>query len=131
MSTLYERIGGPNAVSAAVEHFYDKVLADERIRHFFQGVDLQRQIGKQKAFLTMAFGGPVRYTGADMRSAHRGLVERGLNDTHFDAVLENLVMTLGELGVAADLIGEAAAIAESVREDVLGRSVPALDVEAS
>jgi len=57
-----------------------------------------------------------------MKAAHKRLVDQmGLNDTHFDAVMENLGATLTELGVPADLIGEAAAIAESTREQVLGR----------
>lgn len=121
MTTLYERIGGAPAVKAAVEIFYGKVLADERIAHFFEGVDMANQSAKQRAFLIMAFGGPNAYTGADMRRGHAHLVERGLNDSHFDAVVENLAATLTELGVGMDDIGAVAAIAESVRDDVLGR----------
>jgi hemoglobin len=56
-----------------------------------------------------------------MRDAHAHLVKQGLNDSHFDAVVENLGATLKELGVADALIQEAAAIAESTRKDVLGR----------
>ena len=119
--SLYERIGGEAAVNAAVDVFYRKVLADDRINSFFEGVDMDKQAAKQKAFLTMALGGPNNYTGEDMRKGHAHLVERGLNDSHFDAVIENLGATLTELGVPADLIGEAAAIAESTRNDVLGR----------
>jgi hemoglobin len=121
MSSLYERIGGAPAVKAAVDIFYGKVLADERIAHFFEGVDMQRQIGKQRAFLVMAFGGPNTYTGDDMRRGHAHLVARGLNDSHFDAVVENLAATLSELGVGSAEITAVAAIAESVRDDVLGR----------
>ncbi len=117
--SLYDRIGGDAAVNAAVDVFYRKVLADDRISHFFEGVDMDKQAAKQKAFLTMAFGGPTNYTGKEMRLGHAHLVEKGLNDSHFDAVMENLGATLKELGVADDLIGEAAAIAESTRKDVL------------
>lgn len=118
---LYEKIGGEAAVDAAVDIFYRKVLADDRISEFFEGVDMDKQASKQKAFLTMAFGGPHNYTGKDMREGHAHLVERGLNDSHFDAVMENLGATLKELNVPDELIGEAAAIAESTRNDVLGR----------
>ncbi len=117
--SLYDRIGGDAAVNAAVDVFYRKVLADDRISHFFEGVDMEKQAAKQKAFLTMAFGGPASYTGKEMRLGHAHLVEKGLNDSHFDAVMENLGATLKELGVADDLIAEAAAIAESTRKDVL------------
>lgn len=122
MSTLFEQIGGDAAVNAAVDLFYRHVLSDDRIAHFFDGVDMERQAQKQKAFLTMAFGGPHNYTGADMKRGHAHLVKQGLNDSHFDAVAENLAKTLQELGVGQELIDQVLAIAESTREDVLGRS---------
>jgi hemoglobin len=75
----------------------------------------------QKAFLTFAFGGPQKYTGRTLRKSHAKLVEKGLNDSHFDAVIEHLGATLKELNVPDLLISEAAAIAESVRNDVLCR----------
>ncbi len=118
---LFEQLGGSGAVDAAVDIFYRKVLNDKRINHFFEGVDMDKQAAKQKAFLTMAFGGPHNYTGLDMRKGHAHLVTQGLNDSHFDAVMENLAGTLKELGVADNLIGQVAAIAESTRDDVLGR----------
>lgn len=121
MSSLYERLGGAGAVDAAVDIFYRKVLSDDRIAHFFDTVDMERQAAKQKAFLTMVFGGPAHYTGKDMREGHRHLVKQGLDDTHFDAVVENLAATLAELGVPAADIAEVGAIANSVRSDVLDR----------
>lgn len=121
MSSLYEQIGGEGAVNAAVDIFYRKVLKDDRIKRFFDGVDMDKQAAKQKAFLIMAFGGPHNYTGEDMRKGHAHLVKQGLNDSHFDAVMENLGATLAELNVPAQLIAQAAAIAESTRNDVLGK----------
>ena len=121
MSSLYEKLGGEDAVNAAVDIFYRKVLQDNRIKHFFAGVNMERQAAKQKAFLTMAFGGPHNYSGQDMRKGHAHLLKLGLNDSHFDAVVENLGATLAELKAPGDLIAEAAAIAESTRNDVLGR----------
>ncbi len=119
--TLFEKLGGEAAVDAAVDIFYRKVLADERINQFFDGVDMEQQAAKQKAFLTMAFGGPNHYTGKDLREGHAHLVERGLNDSHVDAVLENLADTLKELNVEQSLIDEVIAIAEGARNDVLNR----------
>jgi len=118
---LYEEIGGAAAVNAAVDIFYRKVLKDERINGYFGGVDMARQAAKQKAFLTMAFGGPNAYTGLDMRKGHAHLVSKGLTDSHFDAVIDNLATTLKELKVPDNLIAQVAAIAESTRKDVLGR----------
>lgn len=122
MSTLYDEIGGQASVDAAVDVFYRKVLSDDRISHFFDDIDMERQAQKQKAFLTMAFGGPNNYTSKDMRDGHAHLLKRGLNDGHFDAVAEDLGASLAELGVAQGLIDRVLAIAESTREDVLGRS---------
>ena len=119
--SLYEQLGGEAAVNAAVDLFYRKVLTDDRISHFFDGVDMDHQIAKQKGFLTMVFGGPVAYTGKDMRVGHAHLVQRGLNDSHVDAVIELLGETLAELGVQQEAIAKVAAIAESVRNDVLSR----------
>lgn len=118
---LYENIGGAAAVNAAVDIFYRKVLKDDRISRFFAGVDMTKQAAKQKAFLTVAFGGPNNYTGLDMRKGHAHLVKQGLNDSHFDAVVEDLGATLKELKVPDHLIAQVAAIAESTRNDVLGR----------
>lgn len=120
-ATVYELLGGAAAMDAAVDVFYRRVLSDDRISMFFDGVDMERQAAKQKAFLTMVLGGPAAYTGRDMRTAHAHLVARGLSDAHFDAVVEHLGATLAELGVPAELIGQVAATAGSVRADVLGR----------
>jgi len=119
--SLYEKLGGEAAVNAAVELFYRKVLSDKRISQFFEGVDMDNQAAKQKAFLTLAFGGPNNYSGKDLRTGHAHLVKNGLNSSHFDAVMENLGATLKELKVPEDLIQQAAAIAESTRNDILGR----------
>ncbi len=119
--SLYDQLGGEAAVNAAVDIFYRKVLSDYRINRFFDSSDMEKQAAKQRAFLTMAFGGPNNYTGTDMRTAHARFVKMGLNDSHFDAVMEHLTGTLQELNVPENLIAQVAAIAESTRNDVLGR----------
>ena len=120
-SSLYEQLGGQAAVNLAVDNFYRKVLTDDRVSHFFDGVDMDKQMAKQKAFLTMVFGGPNNYTGLDMRKGHAHLLKMGLNDSHVDAIIELLGQTLKELGVADNLIQQVAALAETTRADVLGR----------
>ncbi|MCP3139871.1 group I truncated hemoglobin [Pyxidicoccus xibeiensis] len=121
VKSVYEQIGGAPAMAAAVEVFYRKVLSDDRISHFFEDVDMERQAAKQKAFLTMVTGGPSSYSGRDMRAGHAHLVKSGLNDVHFDAVAGHLKETLEELGVPAPLVARVLAIAESARADVLNR----------
>lgn len=121
-SSLFDRIGGMTAVNAAVEIFYEKVMADETVSPFFRWVDIRAQSGKLKAFLAYAFGAPMKYTGKSMRNAHAHLVEKGLSDLHFNAVAGHLVATLQELKVDQGLISEVVQIAESTRNDVLGKS---------
>ena len=92
--SLFEKLGGEPAVDAAVDLFYRKVLGDKSIAKYFESTDMDGMRSKQKAFLTMAFGGPNSYTGQDMRAAHAHLVNDGLNDAHFDAVAGHLDATL-------------------------------------
>src|SRR5947209_4096480 len=108
-ASLYEQLGGEAAVNAAVDIFYRKVLSDDRVSSFFEDVDMDRQIGKQKAFLTMVFGGPNNYSGADLRRGHERLVARGLNDTHFDVIVELLGASLTDLNVPPALIAQVGA----------------------
>lgn len=82
---------------------------------------MAKQKLKQKVFLSMVFGGPASYTGKNMSDGHRYLLEKGLNDSHVDAVIELLGASLKEHGVKDEDIQEVAAIANSVRDDVLCR----------
>jgi hemoglobin len=120
--SLYERIGGQAAVMAAVDIFYQKVLADELTRPFFDSLDMAAQTKKQIAFMTWAFGGPAEYRGRDLTTAHAALVHnKGLSDVHFDAVAKHLDATLRELSVPDELIQEALGIVGGTRAQVLGR----------
>lgn len=120
--SLFEKLGGRPAVDAAVDLFYVKVLADPRINFFFEGIDMKRQRAKQKAFMTYTFGGAPNYSGQSMRKSHEHLVkEKGLNESHFNAVAENLVNTLNDLGVPQKLIDEVIAIVGSTKNDILNR----------
>lgn len=119
--SLFERLGGEAAIEAAVVGFYERIMSDPTLAPFFDGLDMGAQIKKQIAFMTMAFEGPSRYTGRDLRTAHARLVERGLNDSHFDSVQIHLRETLEELGVDAATVTEIAGIVENTRQDVLGK----------
>lgn len=118
-NSLYQKIGGKAAIDAAVELFYTKVLVDDRVKHFFDDINMNKQRRKQKEFLSAALGGPNPWTGKDMRTAHANLP--GLNETHFNAIAEHLKATLEELKVSPDIIGQVLAIVESTRNDVLNR----------
>lgn len=120
--SLYERIGGEAALMAAVDLFYAKVLANDLLRPFFKGLDMEAQVRKQIAFMSWAMGGPESYKGRDLTTAHAHLVKNlGLADAHFDAVAGCLEATLREMGVERGLIDEVLGRIGQTRSDVLGR----------
>ena len=118
---LYEELGGDAAISAALDQFYPKILADPLMSPYFQNVDMARLKSMAQAFLTMAFGGPNTYGGPGLRAIHAGPRRQGMNDEIFDRFMFHFGSTLKELGVPDDKLAQVAAIAEGARADVLGR----------
>lgn len=124
MTTLFEKLGGAEAVDLAVDKFYARVLDDDRVKHFFANTDMEKQREHQKAFLTYAFGGSGQYNGRYMREAHQEMVaNQGLSGEHFDAIAEDLLATLKDMGVSEDLRAEVAAVAAAPqhKKDVLNQ----------
>ena len=116
--SIYFRLGGQPAVDAAVELFYKKILADKSVNHFFDGINMAKQKAKQKQFLAASFGGPVPYTGKDLRKAHRNI---DLKESDFNAIAGHLQATLKELKIDDKLIAEVMAVAASTKDDVLDK----------
>ena len=98
---MYDEIGGATAVSVAVDEFYQRVFADPQLAGYFDGVDVHRLKGHQRAFITAALGGPPRYAGRSMAATHERL---NIQPAHFDAVVGHLIGTLLELGVQASTV---------------------------
>jgi hemoglobin len=117
-ASLYQQIGGAAALTAAVDLFYVKVLADERVNHFFEDINMKTQNRKQKAFLAAVLGAPVPWTGKDMRAAHANL---DIREEDFNAIAENLQNTLTELKLDEKLITQIMTIVASTKDDVLNR----------
>jgi truncated hemoglobin YjbI len=119
---LYDRVGGDKAMEVCVDLFYQKVLNDDLVSHFFKDTDMERQRLKQKSFLAMAFGGPDQYSDLDMRTAHKPLIEKyGLSDVHFNRIMEIFKETLTELNISANELQRMMEILESMRDAVLNR----------
>lgn len=118
-ASLYHKLGGKAAMNAAIEVFYKKVLADDRIKHFFDDINMNKQRRKQNEFLSAAFGGPIPWTGKNLREAHEDIT--GIKEIHFNAVAENLQKTLEELKIPKELIDQVMAIAASTKDQVLNR----------
>lgn len=97
-ATIYERIGGHEALEVVVEDFYVRVLADDHLSAFFSGTNMNRLKGKQVEFFAAALGGPEPYTGAPMKQVHQG---RGITMHHFSLVAGHLADALAAAGVSA------------------------------
>ena len=119
--SLFEKIGGKETVEKASHFLYVNILRDHRIKHFFENVDIEKQKRKMSAFLTYIFGGPSLYTGRDMRRAHKDAVDHGLNDDHFDAMIDCVSEALDELRIDNKTINEVTKTIEKHRDDVLNR----------
>ena len=116
--SLYAEIGGREAVEAVVDDFYDRVLDDELLQPYFEGVDMEELYTHQVQFVSAVAGGPVAYDGADMQSAHEGM---GITEEAFARVATHLDAALRANGVdeeaAEAIIGEVAAL----EGDVIGQ----------
>ena len=122
MADLYETIGGSRRINTAVELFYAKVLADENLRSFFEGVDVQGLHARQSMFVSMLVGGKRVYTGKNLTLAHAGSRLKGMTDVHFDTMLDHFRAALSEIQVAPDRIVEIMTRLEGTRDAVLDRS---------
>lgn len=115
-TSIYDKIGGTKSVKAAVDIFYGKVLADEKVNGFFKNTDMAAQKGKQVKFLSFVMGGPEAWKGKSMKEAHAGMK---INDEQFGAIAGHLQSTLEELDVPADIVGEIMAVAASTHDDIV------------
>ncbi len=102
-TTVYDRIGGHQAIEVVVEGFYVRVLADGQLSGFFTGTNMNRLKGKQAEFFGAALGGPEPYTGAPMRQVHQG---RGITVHHFSLVAGHLADALAGAGVPSETVTE-------------------------
>lgn len=106
-------------VTAAVDIFYNKVLADQTVAHYFAHTDMAKQRSHQAQFLSYAMsGGAEAYNGKDMVTAHAHLLPH-LEERHFNAIVQHLDATLTELGVPRADIDEALSVVATTKDDVL------------
>ena len=115
MTSIYEQIGGQEALVAVVDDFYERVMADAELAPFFAGTSMPRLKGMQVEFFAAALGGPDEYRGRSMADVHRG---RGIAQHHFDLVAKYLMDSLLAAGVPEEtteaIIGAIAPLSEEV-----------------
>jgi hemoglobin len=101
--SIYDKIGGHEAIEIVVADFYVRVLADDQLASFFTGTNMSRLKGKQVEFFAAALGGPEPYTGAPMKQVHQG---RGITMHHFSLVAGHLGDALTGAGVPSETVSE-------------------------
>lgn len=94
--SLYDRLGGKNAIEAVIGQFVENIKGDGRINAKFANADLAGLKGKLVDQVCSAAGGPCTYTGKDMKTAHQGM---GITDAEFSALVEDLVKALDQFKV--------------------------------
>ena len=114
--SIYEAIGGRAALTAAVDNFYGRLLADPELGPLFPDGVGPRHRAYVVTVLGEALGGPERYRGPDLTAAHRGL---GISGAHFDRAAAHLAGTLDELGVPRDLADRIVGIVAGLRPAVV------------
>jgi hemoglobin len=120
--TIYDKIGGQEAIETVVEDFYVRVLADEKLADFFTGTNMSRLKGKQVEFFSAALGGPEPYTGAPMKQVHQG---RGIMMEHFMLVAGHLSDSLLAAGVPQDIVDQIIAAVSPLASDIASDAVSA------
>jgi truncated hemoglobin YjbI len=119
--TLYETVGGRLKINAAVELFYQKVLADESLRPFFEKVGMNHLRERQSMFVSMLLGGRVVYSGKDIHAAHEQPRKMGMTEAHFDIFLKYFRESLEEVGVLPERLDKIIGLLQASRDAVLKR----------
>ena len=119
--TLYERLGGKKAISAVVDDFVSRVAMDNRINAYFartaaDAVRLKSFKMKLVDQICEASGGPCKYTGKDMKSAHAGM---GITGGDFTALVEDLTGALDKFKVGDKEKGELLGALGPMKSDIV------------
>jgi hemoglobin len=114
--SLYERLGGKDAITAVVTNFRDRVAADDRINKKFVKTDIARLTKMLTDQVIEATGGPARYTGRDMKEAH---LKMGVTDGEFNALVEDLIATLDQFSVPKPEQDELLAILGPLKPEIV------------
>lgn len=119
--SLYQRLGGYDALAAVTDDFIGRLAADPQLKHFFAGHNkegLTRIRQHVIDLLCVATGGPCAYTGQDMKTAHTGL---GITEDDWNASVKDLVATLNKFNVPEKEKSEVLGAISGLRGDIVGR----------
>jgi hemoglobin len=118
-STLYQRLGGYDAIAAVTDDFIGRLAADKQLARFLVGLsaDSQKKLRQHVVDqLCEATGGPCFYIGRTMKASHAGL---GITESDWQSTVKHLVATLDKFKVPEKEKGELLAIASSLKADIV------------
>lgn len=113
--SIFDQIGGPSAVTAAVDDLYRRVIGDPALTRYFDGVDMKTLMAQQRSFIAAAIGAPVHDSHAYLTIAPE----------HFDRVVEHLIDTLSDLGVSPSIIEAMGAKLAPLKDKVVSHGTSA------
>lgn len=116
--SLYERLGGKEALVAVVNELWSVVSADRRINARFSQTRPEVFGGQLVDFLCQAAGGPCQYKGQDMKRAHTGMK---LSEAEFVALAEDTIAVLDKFKVPVGEKSEVMGLLGSLKGDVINR----------
>ena len=117
--SLYERVGGYNALAAVVDDFIGRLVVDKQFEKFFAGHSIDSKKKIRQHILDQfcaATGGPCVYTGRDMKTTHAGL---GITEAEWDAAAKHLTASLDKFKVPEKEKGEVLAFVTTLKKDIV------------
>ncbi len=124
-ASLYDRLGGKDAIRAVVDRLYALISEDSELASFFGETDMPTLKTHQFMFLSQVLGGPAKYRGPSLKDAHKHLKIEG---KHFDRVAGYLSQALKDAGVGAPLHDEVMGAAASFKPEVVAQPAARLSV---
>ncbi len=116
-SSLYNRLGGKDAITAVIDDFVANVAADKRINARFAKTDIAHLKQMLVEQVCQASGGPCTYTGKNMRDAHTGMK---ITEADFNALVEDLTKSLDKFKVAEREKNELLGALGGMKGDIVG-----------
>jgi hemoglobin len=116
-ASLYDRLGGKAAITAVVDDFIGNVAGDARINRRFATTDIPHLKAMLVEQICAGTGGPCKYTGRDMATAHEGM---NIRSDEFDALVQDLVKSLDKFKVPAREKGELLGVLGPMKGAIVG-----------
>ncbi len=114
--SLYDRLGGKEALTAVIDDFLTRVANDKRISAFFAHANRPRLVQLLVEQICQASGGPCTYAGKDMKTAHQAM---GISSDDFDALLQDLVASLDTFKIGEREKGELLALLRPMQSEIV------------